>query len=274
MSDRSLASRSTGNAQFEVVPFKAALGAEIGGYNINDLDDAMFARIRKLWNEHILLAFRGQSVSAEDLVRLVKRFGTPVSSSNLHQRDLPERAAHQLYKLPAEVTVVSNVKEGDKSIGILGDGEIVWHSDFSFKEAPTAARMLVAREIPPDGGRTIFMNCYAAYEALSAEQKKRIKGLTIKQANIVDTAMKLRPGASLDDDIRPLWESKQADSIKKSVARGGKADTYQNYGAELATFSTIAMTTVGALAIIDLNLTMGALISKAHLEKVGLAKKD
>ena len=148
MSDRSLASRSTGSAQFEVVPFKAALGAEIGGYNINDLDDAMFARIHKLWNEHILLAFRGQSVSAEDLVRLVKRFGTPVSSSNLHQRDLPERAAHQLYKLPAEVTVVSNVKEGDKSIGILGDGEIVWHSDFSFKEAPTAARMLVAREIP------------------------------------------------------------------------------------------------------------------------------
>lgn len=202
MSDRSLASRNTGSPQFEVVPFKAALGAEIRGYNINDLDDATFARIHELWNEHILLAFRGQSVSPEDLVRLVKRFGIPVSSSNLHQRDLPERAAHQLYKLPAEVTVVSNVKEGDKSIGILGDGEIVWHSDFSFKDAPTAARMLVAREIPPGGGRTIFMNCYAAYEALSAEQKKRIKGLTIKQANIVDTAMKLRPGASLDDDIR------------------------------------------------------------------------
>ena len=202
MSDRSLASRSTGSAQFEVVPFKAALGAEIRGYNINDLDDATFAQVRELFKEHILLAFRGQSVSAEDLVRLVKRFGIPVSSSNLHQRDLPERAAHQLYKLPAEVTVVSNVKEGDKSIGILGDGELTWHSDFSFKEAPTAARMLVAREIPPAGGRTTFMNCYAAYEALSAEQKQRIKGLTVKQANIVDTAMKLRPGASLDDDIR------------------------------------------------------------------------
>ncbi len=151
-----------------------------------------------------MLVFRGQAVSAEDLVKLVRRFGTPVSSSNLHQRDLKERAGNKLFNLPAEVTVVSNVKEGGKTVGILGDGEIVWHSDFSFKEAPTAARMLVAKEIPPNekGGNTIFLNCYAAYDALSAAQKKRISGKTIKQGNIVDTAMKLRPGASLEDDIR------------------------------------------------------------------------
>jgi taurine dioxygenase len=127
-----------------------------------------------------------------------------VSSSNLHQRDLKERAGNRLFNLPTEVTVVSNVKEGGKTVGILGDGEIVWHSDFSFKEAPTAARMLVAKEIPPNekGGNTIFLSCYAAYDALSMAQKKRISGKTIKQGNIVDTAMKLRPGASLKDDIR------------------------------------------------------------------------
>ena len=51
--------------------------------------------------------------------------------------------------MPRSVTVVSNVKEGDRTIGILGDGEVVWHSDFSFKEKPTAARMLVAMEVPP-----------------------------------------------------------------------------------------------------------------------------
>jgi taurine dioxygenase len=204
MSDTTLAKRETRHAHFEVVPMPAALGAEIRGVNITEMDDAGFKRVHDAWLDHVLLAFRGQSVSAEDLVTLVKRFGIPVSSSNLHQRDLPERAAHELYKLPAEVTVVSNVKEAGKTIGILGDGEIVWHSDFSFKEAPTAARMLVAKEIPPHekGGNTIFLNCYAAYEALSAEQKKRIAGKTIKQGNIVDTAMKLRPGASLAADIR------------------------------------------------------------------------
>ena len=204
MTDASLAQRSSQRAQFEVVPCKAALGAEIRNFDITTLDDATFRQIHDAWLDHVMLIFRKQSVSAEDLVKLVRRFGTPVSSKNLHQRDLKERAGTDLLRLPPEVTVVSNVKEAGKTIGILGDGEIVWHSDFSFKEAPTAARMLVAKEIPPNekGGNTIFLNCYAAYDALSAAQKKRIAGKTIKQGNIVDTAMKLRPGASLDADIR------------------------------------------------------------------------
>jgi taurine dioxygenase len=82
----------------------------------------------------------------------------------------------------------------------------VWHSDFSFKERPTAARMLVAMEVPPRdlGGNTFFLSCYAAYDALPADMKQRISGMTIKQADIIDTAMKLRPGASLDADIRTV----------------------------------------------------------------------
>ena len=98
------------------------------------------------------------------------------------------------------------MKDQGKTIGILGDGEVVWHSDFSFKERPTAARMLVAMEVPPQerGGNTYFLNCYAAYDALPEAMKKRVSGLTIKQADIIDTAMKIRPGRSLDDDIRAV----------------------------------------------------------------------
>ena len=204
MTDTSLAQRSVQWRQFEVVPMAAALGAEIRGFDLRQLDDASFKLIHAAWLDNILLVFRRQTLTAQDLVNLVKRFGTPVSSSNLHQRNLDERAANQLYNLPPEVTVVSNVKDQGKTIGILGDGEIAWHSDFSFKAAPTAARMLVAMEIPPHetGGDTFFLNAYASYDALSAEQKKRLSGKTIKQGNTVDTAMKLRPGASLTDDIR------------------------------------------------------------------------
>ncbi|HTD92134.1 MAG TPA: TauD/TfdA family dioxygenase, partial [Burkholderiales bacterium] len=57
---------------------------------------------------------------------------------------------------------------------------------------------------PPQdrGGNTLFINAYAAYDALPDDYKKRLSGKTIKQGNIVDTAMKLRPGASLTEDIR------------------------------------------------------------------------
>jgi taurine dioxygenase len=183
---------------------QAALGAEIRGIDLTRLDDPTFSVIHQAFLGHLLLVFRGQSLAAEDLVHLVRRFGTPVTSSNLHQRNLEERAANELYNLPPEVTVVSNVQDQGKSIGILGDGEVVWHSDFSFKERPTAARMLVAMEVPPQerGGSTFFLNCYAAYDALPEQLKKRVSGMTVKQANIIDTAMKLRPGASLDEDVR------------------------------------------------------------------------
>ncbi|MGE5523547.1 MAG: TauD/TfdA dioxygenase family protein [Rhodospirillaceae bacterium] len=192
------------SAPFDVVPMDAALGAEIRGIDLTRIDDATFQRLHAVWLEQLLLVFRRQHFAAEDLVTLVKRFGTPVTSSNLHKRDLAERTANKLFNLPPEVTVVTNLRENGKPVGILGDGEVVWHSDFSFKEAPTAARMLLAVEIPPSGGHTYFSNCYAAYDTLSADMKKRIAGKTIKQANIVDTAMQLRPGASLDVDIRDI----------------------------------------------------------------------
>jgi taurine dioxygenase len=154
---------------------------------------------------HVLLVVKNQGPGAEDLVKLAKRFGTPVSSSNLHQRDLKERTANTLFNLPPEITVVTNLKEDGKPVGILGDGELVWHSDFSFTERPTAARMLMAKEVPSEekgGSHTTFLNAYAAYDALPDNYKRTLSGKTIKQGNIIDTALKLRPGVSLDDDIR------------------------------------------------------------------------
>ncbi len=189
---------------YEIRPAPAALGAEVHGLDLRQLNDATFKRIHETWLHHLLLVFKNQTLTAEDLVNLVNRFGTPISSKGLHQRGLEERTANQLFNLPPEVTVVTNVRENGKPVGILGDGEIVWHSDFSFKERPTAARMLVAMEVPPQdkGGNTQFLNAYAAYDALPADYKKELSGKTIKQGNVIDTAMKLRPGASLNDDIR------------------------------------------------------------------------
>lgn len=193
---------TTATASYTVVPTGAALGAEVRGLDLRELDDATFKQLHPIWLEHMLLLFRGQKLTADDLVTLVKRFGTPVTSSNLHKRDLAERTANQVFSLPPEVTVVTNLKQDGKPVGILGDGELAWHADFTFSERPTAARMLLAVEIPPSKGHTYFINCYAAYDTLSDEMKRRISGKTIKQSDIVDTAMKLRPGASLDADIR------------------------------------------------------------------------
>ena len=93
---------------YEVVPMPVALGAEVHGLDLRQLNDASFKRLREVWLHHVLLVFKDQTLTAQDLVKLVNRFGTPVSSSGLHQRNLEERTANQLFNLPPEVTVVTN----------------------------------------------------------------------------------------------------------------------------------------------------------------------
>lgn len=66
---------------------------------------------------------------------------------------------------------------------------------------------------------------------------------------------------ALDRAIKPLWEVKHADNIERSISRGAKTDTFSNIGASLSMVTSILLTTVGALAIIDQRMTIGALIA-------------
>lgn len=66
---------------------------------------------------------------------------------------------------------------------------------------------------------------------------------------------------SLDRAIRPLWEECHADCIERAVVRGSAADGHNNLGTTLTMMSTVALTTVGAIAIIRQDMTIGALIA-------------
>jgi ATP-binding cassette, subfamily C, bacterial LapB len=66
---------------------------------------------------------------------------------------------------------------------------------------------------------------------------------------------------SLESDLKPLWEDRQADSIKRSILRGNRSDKYSNLGAGLAAAATVAMTSAGAFAIMAGDMSVGSLIA-------------
>jgi len=72
--------------------------------------------------------------------------------------------------------IVSNKKEDGRAIGVLGDGEAVWHIDQSYMPQPTFGTILFGEEIPAEGGDTWFADLANAYDRLPVALKAKIEG--------------------------------------------------------------------------------------------------
>lgn len=70
---------------------------------------------------------------------------------------------------------------------------------------------------------------------------------------------------ALDGAVRPIWEERHAAAIEDAVRRGARADGYANLATTLAIATQVAMTTAGAIAILEQRLSIGALIAAGML---------
>jgi taurine dioxygenase len=159
----------------DVRPLHAALGAEVRCGDLKQASDAQFARIRQAWLEHLVLVFRGQSLSDEELIGLGRRFGEPDDTARPQPTDQPGQPSRQM-----ALTIVSNVVENGKPIGALSNVDLVWHTDMSYVQVPPDASILYAMEVPDAGGETGFCNMYRALETLPPDLRSRIDGVSIK----------------------------------------------------------------------------------------------
>ena len=61
--------------------------------------------------------------------------------------------------------------------------------------------------------------------------------------------------------LRPRWEGRHAEAIQTALERGRTGDGFVNLGTTSAFLTTVAMTTVGAVAIVNQELSIGSLIA-------------
>src|ERR1700682_5374834 len=173
--------------QAAVRPTGAALGADIEGVDLaGALPPETVAAIKQGWGEHLVLRFRGQRLSDDDLMRFSHQFGeldwAPVAAAN----DAPEGRAY--------VMVVSNVVENGQPIGQLGAYEAIWHTDMSYIQEPPSASALYALEVPPEGGDTGFCNMYRACETLPDGLRREIAAHLCRHDASRNSAGELRRG--------------------------------------------------------------------------------
>jgi len=197
----------------DVIPTGRALGAEITGIDLSkDVSAAQRDFIFNAWIEHLVVLFRGQSLSFADLLRLRELFGPPGQAANQllglgRKKYLPN-------ELPDDVAIISNIVDAEgKPIGALGDGEAFWHTDSSFTETPISASLLHAIEVTEQGGETAFLNMYRAYEEMPAGLAAKINGRYANHSKVHNSAGVRRP------EFADVTDPSKAPGVKHPIVR-------------------------------------------------------
>ncbi len=149
------------NAPFEVRPIAGAIGAELHGIDLDhDLPEDTVRAIRQALLDHLVIFFRDQHLPPDRFLAFARRFGQPIEYPFIRGIDgFPE--------------VIQVAKLEHETVNFGG----IWHSDTTYLAQPPMGSMLVARELPPHGGDTLFANQYLAWETLSDGMKAMLAPL-------------------------------------------------------------------------------------------------
>jgi len=160
----------------QIKRLSGAVGAEILGVDlVGNISDTLIAEIRKIWLENGVVFFRDQNMTMDQFQSFAMRFGEIVEYPFV--KGLPDH--------PFIIPVLKLPHEKHNFGGI-------WHTDTTYLQTPPMATMLIAEELPPVGGDTLFSSNYAAYEALSPDLQRVLQGLRGVNSSAKATVTKTR----------------------------------------------------------------------------------
>jgi len=197
-----------------VEPVAGACGAEVSGADLRQpLDTQTADEIRHALHANLVIFLRDQDITSEQYLAFAKNFGDI----------LPYPLVRGLEDYPDIVPVL---KKEDETVNFGG----LWHSDTAYLDEPPMGSMLLALELPPQGGDTIFANMYMAY-TLSDGMKRMLDGLTAVNSSKKGSAAATRADRRGD---APKDDSGLATTAVHPVIRThpvtGKKILYVNFG--------------------------------------------
>ena len=147
---------------FTVRKLSGAVGAEITGIDLNaPAGDDLIAALRRVWLEHGVIFLRAQHLPPAQFQAFAERFGEVIEYPFVKG-------------IEGHPMIIPVLKLAHEQVNFGG----IWHTDTAYLQEPPMASMLIARELPPYGGDTLFASGYAAFEALSPKLQEMLSGLT------------------------------------------------------------------------------------------------
>ena len=147
----------------KVEPSGQACGARVTGLDLSKpISSDLAAEVRRVWLEHKVLSFPDQRIDDDALEAFTLAMGG---------------FGEDPFFAPIEGRrhIAAILREADETSPLFAES---WHSDWSFLEHPPAGTCLMAVEIPPAGGDTLFADQGAAFAALPDTRKDRLRTLT------------------------------------------------------------------------------------------------
>ncbi|MBM3645761.1 MAG: TauD/TfdA family dioxygenase [Alphaproteobacteria bacterium] len=135
-------------------------GAEVLGVDLRQLGNRQWEEVQRAFAEFGVIFFRDQTLEPAEHLAFARRWG-PIDIN----RFFPTVPGHP---------EIAEVRKEPAQRQNIGGG---WHTDHSYDTAPAMGSILLARELPEEGGDTLFASMYGAFDALSDGLKATLRGL-------------------------------------------------------------------------------------------------
>lgn len=165
-------------------PARPGFVAEVSGLDIaRGITAAEAAAIEQGMDRYGVLVFRDQKLDDAQQVAFSRHFGPLEMATG----DIAQGGQR---RLSMEINDISNLDRDGAVLGrddrrrLFSLGNMLWHSDSSFKPTPAKYSLLSARVIPGSGGNTEFADMRAAWDALDAETKAMVRDLIVEHSQL------------------------------------------------------------------------------------------
>ncbi len=186
----------------------AGFAAQVAGIDIAaGVSLSQAAVIEEAMDRYGVLIFRDQVIDDQQQFAFSQLFG-PMEQATGDIAQSSER------RLSMNINDISNLDKSGKVLArddrkrLFGLGNMLWHSDSSFKSIPAKYSLLSGRVVPERGGNTEFADMRAAWEALDPELQDECRDLVCEHSQLYSRAS-LGFDNFTDEEVKkwqPVWQ--------------------------------------------------------------------
>ncbi|MDB5718472.1 MAG: taurine catabolism dioxygenase TauD, TfdA family protein [Sphingomonas bacterium] len=158
-----------------IKPILPRFGAEVSGIDISKpLDAEQQAAVIAAMNQWGVCVYRNTGLDNDSHIRFSQIFGYLERAPSRPGK--PPRHGHRELFDAGNLTETGEILQ-DEALLVHKKGDRLWHTDSSFMDMRSAYSLLLAYEVPREGGQTWFADTRSAYDDLPQSMKDRIAGL-------------------------------------------------------------------------------------------------